>query len=218
MARPVRRLMHRVTPAILLAALVTGCSSGQEPDRPATSLKGGENQETGGTTTPSAAGGSGTVGGKGSPCPLPVTFDLAPKWRPEAVKGGGETAMPSLGPVRLVCEIDAKPAGHVGFLRVWTGGAKGDDPRRALESFVAEYVDNSKDVVYTEARTGGFASAEADFLNATALTEEVTKVRALALATDQGLVVLEMSGMDDEEHEAMLPAFERAKKSVRATA
>ncbi|MFI6288651.1 lipoprotein [Streptomyces sp. NPDC051018] len=204
-----------MTPVLLLAALVTGCSGEQGPDGPATSVKGSENRENSGTGASSPAGGGGTVGGEGSPCRLPVTFGLAPKWRPKAVEGGGETAMPPLGPVRLVCEIDAEPAGRTGLLRVWTGGAKGDDPRRALESFVAEFVENSKDVVYTEARTGGFASAEADFLSEQALNEEVTKVRALALSTDRGLVVLEMSGSNDEDHEAMLPAFELAKRSLR---
>ncbi|NUO43433.1 MAG: hypothetical protein HOV82_15530, partial [Streptomyces sp.] len=69
----------------------------------------------------------GRVGAAGSACLLPVGFDLAAEWKADAIDGsaadaeadGGGAAevdedMASLlrqGPVTLVCEIDAKPAG-----------------------------------------------------------------------------------------------------------
>ena len=46
-----------------------------------------------------------------------MTFSVPAKRKAEeAVKGGAEF---TIGPAVPVCEIDAKPAGNIGFLRVW---------------------------------------------------------------------------------------------------
>lgn len=57
-----------------------------------------------------------TVGAKGTPCELPITFSLPARWVAEPV---GDAAGVTLGGSRLRCEVDAKPADNVGFLRVW---------------------------------------------------------------------------------------------------
>ena len=40
--------------------------------------------------------------------------------------------------------------------------------------------------------------------------------RALAVTTKRGPVVLHLGGLDTEEHRAMLPAYELAKRTLRA--
>lgn len=66
-------------------------------------------------TKPSLKGG--TLGSREAPCALPVSFDLVATWMPKPVSNSGD---PSggfrQGPVTLVCEVDAKPSGLVGFL------------------------------------------------------------------------------------------------------
>ncbi|MGI5401995.1 lipoprotein [Streptomyces sp. CA-135486] len=210
-----------LVPAALVMEVLSGCSSEPKPDRPAGAAKGTANdgakdgaQGTAKTDTPTAAKG-GTVGGAGSPCALPVSFDLAADWQPKAVRDDPTFGLTKQGPVTLVCEIDAKPAGHLGFIRVWTGGAGGDDPRKALEAFVAEEAKSRGKVVYAQTKAGEYAAAEVSYLNTNEFLDEPKKERALAFTTGKGVVVVHLGGLDSEEHEAMLPAYELAKKSVR---
>jgi hypothetical protein len=212
-----------LVPAALVMGVLSGCSSEPKPDRPtgaakSTAKDGAKDgaKGTAKTETPAAAKG-GTVGGAGSPCALPVSFDLASGWKPQAVKDDPEFGLARQGPVTLVCEIDAKPAGNIGFLRVWTGGRSGDDPRRALEAFVAEEAKSRDKVAYTQTKAGEYAAAEVTYLNTNEFLDEPKKERALAFTTPRGVVVLHLGGMDSEEHEEMLPAYELAKKSVRST-
>ncbi|MFF7204308.1 lipoprotein [Streptomyces sp. NPDC008141] len=204
----------RALPAALLLGVVTGCAAEQAPKEPAAGAK---STATGKSTAGAPAGAvakGGSIGGKGSACVLPVAFDLASGWSPEAVRIDAEFGALKHGPVTLVCEIDAKPAGNVGYLRVWTGGAGATDPRAALEAFVAEESKSNKDVAYTKTTVGGFAAAEVTYLNTDEFLDAPKKERALAFAAPRGLVVLHLGGMDSEEHEQMLPAYELAKKSV----
>lgn len=201
-------------PAALLLGVVTGCAAEQEPKEPAAAAK---STATGKSTAGAPAGTvakGGSIGGKGSACVLPVVFDLASGWSPEAVRTDAEFGALKHGPVTLVCEIDAKPAGNIGFLRVWTGDKGSADPRAALEAFVAEESKSKKDVAYTKTTVGGFPAAEVTYLNTDESLDAPKKERALALAAPTGPVVLHLGGMDTEEHEQMLPAYELAKKSV----
>ncbi|WP_327325240.1 lipoprotein [Streptomyces sp. NBC_01210] len=215
-----------LVPAVLAMVVLTGCSSEPEPDRPAggakTAAKGGtESAGKGGTKraekggTKSAAKG-GAVGAAGSPCALPVSFDLAADWKPKAVKDDPEFGLPKQGLVTLVCEIDAKPAGNIGFLRVWTGGGSGDDARKALEAFVAAEAKSRDKVAYSATKAGQYAAAEVTYLNTNEFLDAPKKERALAFTTPRGVVVLHLGGLDSAEHEQMLPAYELAKKSVRS--
>ncbi|WP_330173980.1 lipoprotein [Streptomyces sp. NBC_01498] len=200
---------------VALLGLLGGCA-GEKADAPGTSVKA---KATGPATAPPAkapgpapaAKKGGTVGPKGSACVLPATFDIAEKWTAGAVE------VPfAQGPVSLACEIDAKPAGHIGFLRVWTGGTADDDPREALEAFTAEESPDSEDATYSEIPVGPYQAVEVAYLENSELNDSPQKRRSLAFATADGLVVMHLGGMDTAEHEAMLPAFELAKKSVRA--
>ncbi|MGW0916280.1 lipoprotein [Streptomyces sp. NPDC002784] len=205
---------RRAVCAAVLAVLVAGCSSGAGGN--------GSRPSDGSSATRAAAAAvrsGGSVGGAGSPCALPVTFDIAEEWTAEAV-GDDEVsqeiadAVLRQGPVALVCEVDAKPAGSIGFLRAWTGEPGADDARTVLEAFVAAQGGVSKEK-YGAFTAGGLTGAEVTYRYSDEFLAESKEERALAVTTAQGPVVLHLGGLDTEEHRAMLPAYELARKTLR---
>jgi hypothetical protein len=209
--------------AALLAGLLAGCSeaAGKEESK----ASAGVSASAGGT-----AESGGTLGAAGSACELPVTFELAEDWEPEAVEapapqasgdstGSDEELTQELldemlrqGPVTAACEIDAKPAGHIGFLRIWTGEAGNDDARTVLEAFVADD-DAASKPKYGEFTVGDLAGVEVEYTSKA--LDEKKQEHAFAVATPDGPVVVHLGGLDTEEHQNMLPAYELAKKTVR---
>ncbi|MFI9761576.1 lipoprotein [Streptomyces sp. NPDC051963] len=188
----------------LLAALLTGCSEAAPAEEKDTE------------TTASASGG--TLGAAGSACELPVTFDIAEDWTAEAVDGGSAEdvadALLRQGPVALVCEVDAKPAGNIGFIRVWTGDPGKDEARAVLEAFVAAESGASKEA-YRTFTTGDLDGVEVEYLYTSEMLDETKQERAFAVVTPDGPVVLHLGGLDTEEHEEMRPAYELAKRTLR---
>ncbi|MFF8974483.1 lipoprotein [Streptomyces sp. NPDC014995] len=209
--------------AALLTGVVTGCAEAGQ-DREASAKA---SATTRATAEVAARGGS--IGADGSACELPVTFDIAESWKAEAVdaaaQGGGTGDEPTdeladallrQGPVTMACEVDAKPAGKIGFLRVWTGRPGDADARAVLEDFVtAESA--ASGATYRTFRAGDLTGAEVEYVTTSELLEETKTERALAVTTPDGPVVLHLGGMDTEEHEAMLPAYELARNTLRAT-
>ncbi|WP_155056334.1 lipoprotein [Streptomyces blattellae] len=201
--------------AALLAGVLTGCSE-------AAPKAAGDQKATATASTEAAvAVKGGTIGATGSACELPVTFDIATDWKAEAVDGGGSgddpadiaDALPHQGPVALRCEIDAKPAGNIGFLRVWTGEPAEDDARAVLEAFVEAAAGASK-ATYRTFDAGGVDGAEVRYLYTSDLLE-TKQESALAVVTPDGPVVLHLGGLDTEEHKGMLPAYQLAKRTLR---
>ncbi|WP_371661684.1 lipoprotein [Streptomyces sp. NBC_00280] len=192
---------------LLVAALgaLAGCAEtadeGSKPDAPASASA---------TAAGTIAKSGGSIGAAGSACELPVTFDMAEDWTAEAVD-----EPPSQGPVALVCEVDAKPAGHIGFLRVWTGDPGNDDARAVLEAFMADE-ENASKARYSTFTTGGVAGVEVEYAYQSEFDDAPKTERALAVTTPRGSVVVHLGGLDTEEHEAMLPAFELAKRTLKA--
>ncbi|MER5847955.1 lipoprotein [Streptomyces sp. NPDC002012] len=178
---------------------------------------GGKPSQKAGAAGKTAAEG-GTVGGSGSACPLPVTFDLAASWKPKAVSVDPDSelgaALGVQGRLTMVCEIDAKPAGNIGYLRVWQGEKSGRTPRQVLEAFIADE-DGAGKITYTGTGAGDMPATEADYTVSSELLDEPKKERAFAVSTPDGPVVVHLGGLDSREHAAMLPAYELAKKSVR---
>ncbi|MEU5182701.1 lipoprotein [Streptomyces longwoodensis] len=121
------------------------------------------------------------------------------------------------GPVTAVCEVDAKPAGHIGFLRVWTGEPGGADARSVLASFVGAEK-GAGHATYRAFTTGGLSGTEVEYRVTSEILESTKTERALAVTTPDGPVVVHLGGLDDEEHRAMLPAYELAKSTLRVTA
>ncbi|WP_129263904.1 lipoprotein [Streptomyces sp. M3] len=215
-----RGAVRALIPAAVAALALAGCSS---------SSGGGDGADPGknGDSAPSKAAGSAagnaaaakgvTLGGAGSPCELPVTFDLAADWKPQAVTvepGSDLAALGEQGPVTMVCEVDAKPAGNIGYLRVWQGKASGDTPRAVLEAFV-KADPNAGEATYTEAEAGPLPAAEVGYTVSGELLDEPKTEHAFAVTTPEGPVVVHLGGLDSQEHQEMLPAYELAKKTLK---
>lgn len=213
-----RRRLRGAALGVVAVALVAvaGCSSPQPGD---TQDRAKGHEEAGSRSTGekrTATGGS--VGAPGSACPLPVTFDLAADWKPDPVESDTDGEFAALlvqGPVTLVCEIDAKPAGHIGFIRVWVGEEAGDDTRGALEAFVADGSQHRAEETYKETEAGEFAATEVMYVDNDKIHDTPKKQRAFAVATPKGVVVVDLGGLDSQEHEQMLPAYELARKTLR---
>lgn len=200
---------RRVAQVALLVGVLAGCSGTAEEGDSEKSPSPSASARTSGAGGTSASSG-GAIGAAGSACELPVTFDTARNWKAEAVE-----APLRQGPVALACEIDAKPAGSIGFLRVWAAKPGDTDARSVLKAFVAGEDGASKEK-YGTFTSGGLSGVEVEYLYTSELLEETKKERALAVVTPDGPVVLHLGGLDTEEHEEMLPAYELAKRTLRA--
>lgn len=197
---------HRMAHVALLAGVLTGCSEAAEGDGSPGSARPSARASGSDDTAPSSGG---SVGAAGSACELPVTFDTAKSWKAEAVK-----APLRQGPVSLACEIDAKPAGNIGFLRVWAGKPGDADARTALKAFVAAEAGVSE-AKYSSFTSGGLSGVEVEYLYTSELLEETKKESAFAVTTADGPVVVHLGGFDTAEHEEMLPAYELARRTLR---
>ncbi|WP_324616379.1 lipoprotein [Streptomyces sp. ERV7] len=198
--------------------MLTGCGGEKDSaDKPTATPAKASSEASDRASSAPAATGHDLVGAAGSACPLPVTFTIADKWKAKAIKLDG-TALDTLakqGPFTMACEIDAKPAGNIGFLRAWTSKAKGSSPRAALEAFVTADKDASK-ATYSEVKAGSLPATEVVYETYSKLLEESKQEHALAVASPSGPVVLQLGGLDTEEHKEMLPAYELAKKTLRS--
>ncbi|WP_250290934.1 lipoprotein [Streptomyces atroolivaceus] len=208
-----RCAIRALLPAVLATTVLAGCSP----------ASGGGDTGKNGDSAPAKAAESaapekgGTLGGPGSACELPVTFDLAADWKPEAVEvdPGSELAeLGQQGPATMVCEIDAKPAGNIGYIRVWQGKPSGAGSRTVLEAFVAADTNAGK-ATYTKVEAGSLTATEVGYTVSGELLDEPKNERAFAVATPDGPVVVHLGGLDSQEHEEMLPAYELAKKTVK---
>ncbi|WP_329238692.1 lipoprotein [Streptomyces sp. NBC_00111] len=213
-----RGAIRALIPAVLATAVLAGCSSSAGTDS-GTGTDAGKN----GDTAPARAAEStaaekgASLGGAESACELPVTFDLAADWQPEAVTvepGSDLAALGEQGSATMVCEIDAKPAGNIGYLRVWQGEGASTTARAALEDFVAGDPNASK-AAYEETGAGPVPAAEVVYTVSGELLDEPKTERAFAVATPKGPVVVHLGGLDSQEHEEMLPAYELAKKTLK---
>ncbi|MET7455748.1 lipoprotein [Streptomyces sp. NPDC005574] len=212
----------------LLAGVLAGCAEGaDEEDKASAKTSTGASATAAAGGTRAVAPSGGRIGAEGSACELPVSFDIAQGWKAEAVDAEAASgdlddevaaevadALLHQGPVTAACEVDAKPAGYFGYLRVWTGEPGEDSARTVLEGFVAAEKQASK-ATYSTFRTGDLVGAEVEYLYTSELLDETKKEHALAVTTPEGPVVLHLGGMDTEEHEAMLPALELAERTLR---
>ncbi|MFI8191626.1 lipoprotein [Streptomyces sp. NPDC085946] len=193
--------------AVVSGLVLVGCSPEQEATGRAASPEAAASQ-------PVASPGKGEpLGGAGTPCALPVSFETAQDWTAEEVDTSDPEFVLKQGSVTLVCEVDAKPAGHVGFLRVWTGTGKGGTARSALESFVDAERD-AGEKRYRETEAGGAPAAEVTYTVDGEWTDGPKDERAFAVMTPRGPVVVHLGGLDSAEHRAMLPAYEQAKRTL----
>ena len=165
------------------------------------------------------------LGAAGSTCVLPVAFDVPPLWKPKAVDVAelGELAgLYRNGPFSVVCEVDAKPAGEVGFLRVHTAPGRTGSPRSHLETFIAAENPEAREAGnfevrksdYRELTIGGQPAAEVTYETYNKSMEHESKYSAFALNTPQGAVVVKLSPFGADEHANVLPAFQLAEQTL----
>ncbi|MFF4171291.1 lipoprotein [Streptomyces sp. NPDC001744] len=213
------RLPIRLLVPVLLAAgpLLSGCGPEPLPE-----VTGGARPTAGppGTGAPAAPAAGASLGGPGTACVLPVSFTLAAEWKPKAVvvpEGSELAELARRGPAVMRCEIDAKPAGHLGFLRVWT--AEKGSARAVLEGFVTAG-GKSPGASYRETTAGALPAVEATY---TVRSESLDgndagkEARAFAVTTPRGVVVVDLGGSDTGEHRAMLPAYELARTTLKGS-
>jgi hypothetical protein len=175
---------------------------------------------TGGGSTGDGKATGASIGAAGSACPLPVTFQLAEKWQPKAVKADAAGVLGDLvkrGPYSVACEIDAKPAGHLGFLRVWTGAPGAGTARQALDTLLAAEKKVTKKT-FTETKAGALPAVEVVYEAYSEAMQESRVQHALAVTTPRGVTILHLGGLDSSENAAMLPAFELAKRTLATAA
>ncbi|MER5934053.1 lipoprotein [Streptomyces sp. NPDC002054] len=184
--------------------------------------KGAASVSAAASTAPSASASAApkaaaAVGGDGTACKLPVAFDLAADWKPKAVTHQDDEQFAALfkqGGLTLQCEIDAKPAGNIGFLRVWTADKAAGNARQVLEAFVGEEKATGTPV-YTDVSAGKLQGVEAAYV--TSPLDEPKKEHAFAVVTPGGAaVVVQLGGLDSAEHDAMLPAYRLAQQTLKA--
>ncbi|MFC6019309.1 lipoprotein [Plantactinospora solaniradicis] len=219
--------MGRRIRAAVLAALTIGIAAGCGDGAETPSAGGAASASP--STTPVAPGppwyddvapatAATKVGPTGTSCELPITFDLPAKWKAKPVVFNPDFAeLIQVGGSTMSCEIDAKPAGNIGFMRVWVvdrGAVIG--ARKGLEEFVAKY-GKLTDVQYRDTKAGPLIATEVTFMEESELTGETKRGRALVVATRFGTMLLTLSGTDTEEFEAMFPAFQLAKQTVSVT-
>ncbi|MFJ3639880.1 lipoprotein [Streptomyces sp. NPDC090108] len=223
---------------MVLAAVLGGCAQSADGDGDSKKPSARASADAKGTAAEGraaegrAAASGGTVGGAGSPCELPVRFDVAEGWKAKGIDAGAELSKAAggsgddvsgalaesllrQGPVTAACEIDAKPAGHLGFLRVWTGKSGGTDARAVLRGFVDAEDGVSKERYHAVELGGGRSGVEVRYLVTSELLDESKEETAFAVSTPGGPVVVHLGGLDTEEHKAMLPAYELAKRTMR---
>ncbi|MBT2438892.1 hypothetical protein J7E93_01865 [Streptomyces sp. ISL-36] len=210
MRHPIRALAPSLAALITAGALVTGCAADPEP------LHVAEDSAPRPPVKAPKAPKAQSLGAPGTACALPVSFDLAAQWKPKAVEASDDEVFAALGkqgPATMVCEIDAKPAGNIGYLRVWSAGAGA--ARTALEGFVKAEKNTSK-VVYKETKAGALPATEVTYTVYNQVMEESKEERAFAVSTSRGVVIVHLGGLDTQEHREMLPAYELARDSVSA--
>lgn len=154
-----------------------------------------------------------TIGTPGSPCgDLPLTFTSARDWTSEAVQHDPDFEQGGLFPV---CEVDAKPGGNIGYLRVFTGETDAS-PREALAAFIKD--EKPVSVKYRTADLGGTEATEVSFASRSAVDDEKKPELAFAVETGDGIAVVSLRGLDAQEHTEMIPAYLLARETAKVKA
>ncbi|GIF42429.1 lipoprotein [Actinoplanes xinjiangensis] len=214
--------------ALALLLAVSGCSSddpagptGAAPPASSAPATGAPSASAPAGVPAAAAGAS--IGAKGTPCQLPFSFQTAADWKAKAVdvkKLGELAALAKVGEFTVVCEIDAKPAGSIGFLRVHVADGLSGAPAEHLQEFVKAAVGKREvsGTDITDVQIGGAQAAEASWETFDKEYDMRSRYTAFAMNTKAGMVVVQLAPLDTGEFTSMLPAYELARKSVKIQA
>jgi hypothetical protein len=158
--------------------------------------------------SPEPARASKTGVGPGKACPAPISFDTAKKWKPEHIAGRSFSGIPlNRKELTLLCEIDAKPAGITGFIRVWKV-RKSATARTAL-MMAAPAFQQATGLEFHEITVGGQSTLELTY------TADGSPGRAFAVTLASGeIIVTDWKGLDRQAHQAGLAAYQLARSSL----
>ncbi|MFG1777073.1 lipoprotein [Micromonospora sp. NPDC049051] len=212
--------MRRTTRAAVLAALTIGLAGGCADGKESPSVGGSPSASPSVTASPvtpgppwhdevAAAAAGTTVGKKGTPCELPVTFSVPAKWKVKAVRSSKEFGEARLGKALMLCEIDARPAGAIGFLRVWRVDGVAGGAEAHLKHFLDAYSPKAADAEYRRLKAGTLDAVEASYPRKDG---GAVGDRAVAVSSLYGPVVL---SLDTPEPTELLPAYQLVKQSAR---
>jgi hypothetical protein len=196
------KILCRAALLSALAALaLTGCDSDTKKT-PAAS----------GAAAAPAAAEAAKVGAAGSGCELPVTFGIAEDWKPKQVTVEADDPLAVLakkGPFLMACEIDAKPAGNIGFLRVWTGAK--NELKPGLTAFIG---DRALEPAFTELQIGGKPALAVEYQQKSQLDDSVEKEAAFVVDAGEKLIAVSLDSFDSGEHAEMRPAYQLAQNTL----
>ncbi|MEV4870915.1 lipoprotein [Streptomyces syringium] len=217
-----RKLTWAAATAVLSVGMLTGCSSADEKSGDTAKASAGATKQAEKKDTGKAAGKTpgkkddARIGTAGTACELPASFEVAKGWKPAASSADDAKMLAKLNgrtSVTAACVVDAKPAGLLGNMRVWTAARSDKSPRQVLDAFMAEEKRVS-DQEFSETKVGGLPAAEVTYKESSPLLDEPSPQRALAVTTPKGTMVLHLTAFDGGEYKDMLPAFELAKKTM----
>ncbi|MEV4926457.1 lipoprotein [Streptomyces roseoverticillatus] len=230
-----RKLTSGAVAAVVTIGTLAGCSSAAEKGSgaagetpaPASAKAANESEKAKDKAGTGGAAGKagkkaewkdgGRIGGAGAVCEFPVSFEVAKAWQPKGLDAEGAAFLSKwLGhpSFKGACEIDAKPAGMIGYIRVWTAERTDMSPRQALETFVAEEK-NVTGKEFSDAKAGDLPAAEVVYEQKSPLLDEPKPEQAFAVTTPKGVTIVHLGGLDSGEHKEMLPAYELAKKTTK---
>ena len=191
-----RRLLAVV--AVLFA--LAGCAS----TPPAPIRTGGPANGPWSDAAPAVAGGK---TGPGTACPQALTFDVPAGWKltGDFTAVGGLT----LGGLDLVCELDGKPAGVLGIMRVFKGAT--GDLRAIGARYVADWAPTATEVEYRDAKVGPADGVEISFRSLDHYT------RDFLVESGPTVYLVDWGGLDSDAHTAGLPAYVLARTSAVVT-
>lgn len=219
---------------VLMTALLSGCGGSPNDRVPAQPAGGAASANSAPvdvaslhTTQPwqdeiKAAASAGNLGAAGSPCSLPITFDLEKGWKPTAVDATTLTGNPLVdalghrGDSTLICEIDGKPAGHLGFIRIWANAKQDATARQALDNFLASN-DKIRGQQFREIPAGPLTATEVVYSTYVPALEDSSPGRTFAVTTSRGPVLIDLGGLTPELQKDMLPAYVLARQSIKTS-
>ncbi|SFE91184.1 hypothetical protein SAMN05421541_104398 [Actinoplanes philippinensis] len=204
--------------ALAFVLAVSGCSADPAPQAPQAPQAPPALAASSAPAAPPAAAAGATVGAEGSACELPVSFQAAAGWKAKKVEAKGElAALAKVGDFTVVCEIDAKPAGNIGFLRVHVADGLSGAPAEHLQEFMKAAIGKreASNTDITDVQIGGAQAAEGSWETLDKEYDIRSKYTAFALNTKKGIVVVQLAPLDTGEFTSMQPAYELARTTVK---
>jgi hypothetical protein len=169
----------------------------------------GPTTDADGWPTAVIAGADTRIGPSGTPCSIPVSFDLPDGWTARKVAGGGASALAAHG-VYPVCEV-RRSDGAPGVLRIWAGRAD-----RGAQGMLSLFTEDSRLIMKRkDSRKITVAGQPAWELwrESVAGDGKVYQHRAFAVAHDGVTALVEWGGTGLEAHQTGLPCYFLVRRS-----